>query len=141
WAGKNSIRPYTLTPLNRENKKGHTAEINIILYENLKNKNIYTEFVFNSKRKNGKILFEFPSLSRMASLENYIKLENGETILINAAISDPEDIKFLDINSYNQYVLSLEKPTDIFLKVQPPLSESIILSQAEVRENGDINFR
>lgn len=141
WSGKYSIRPYTLTQLTRENKKGHTAELNIILYEILKNKNIYTELVINSNRKIGKLLLEFPSLSRMASLENYIKLENGETILINAAISDPEDIKFLDINSYNQYVLSLEKPTDIFLKVQPPLSESIILSQAEVRENGDINFR
>src|SRR5690625_5463428 len=83
WSEKHSIRPYRLTQLNRENKKGHTAVLNIILYEILKNKNIYTELVINSSRKIGKLLLEFPSLSRMASLENYIKLENGETILIN----------------------------------------------------------
>lgn len=121
-----------------ENNVGNSADLNLMLFNILKSKNIDVELVLNSSRRNGKLILEFPAISRIMTTQNLIKLKSGEVFLIDAALSDPDDIKFLNRNMYNQYVFSLNQPGTAFQKVEPPVSEFQIINQIALKDDNSI---
>ncbi len=141
WKKKFSFIPYVLRDNLLRDKSGYSADLNLLLNGILKSKNISAELVLNSGRNNGKLLLNYPALSRIQALENLITLKNGEKILVDAAISDPKDVKFLDAKMYNQYVLVLNSPGESFLIIEPPLSELISINQLEIKSTDNINLK
>ena len=56
---------------------------------------------------------------------NIVEIDNGEKLMIDAATSQPDNLRFLSLNHYNYIVLGLEERGDVFTVVSPPLSEFI----------------
>lgn len=133
WEETYSLIPYSLKNNLLKNKSGYSADLNVLLNGILKSKNISVELVLNSGRNNGKLLLNYPALSRMQCLQNLVTLKTGEKILIDAAISNPQDIRYLHKNMYNQYVLSINSTNEDFLLVEPPVSEIISTKQIEIK--------
>ena len=103
-------------------KSGNSADFNILLNHILKEKGIRSELVINSLRSNGKIIPDYPVFSRMQTLINIITFDGGERMMIDAAVSDPKNIKYLDLDYFNYITLKLDSPADVFYTLSPNLS-------------------
>lgn len=141
WKNQFSFVPYNLNDNLLREKSGYSADLNILLNGILKSKNIDAELILNSGRSNGKMLLNYPAFSRIQAIENLVKLKSNETILLDAALSDPKNVKFLDINMYNQYVLIINQAGDSFIILEPPLSEMITINQFEFGSNKKLNLK
>ena len=91
----------------------------------MKVKNIQSEIAVNSLRSNGRIIVAYPTFSKLQTLVNIVEIDNGEKLMIDAATSQPDNLRFLSLNHYNYIVLGLEERGDVFTVVSPPLSEFI----------------
>jgi len=104
-------------------KTGNTADFNVFLKGILQAKNISSELAVNSFRSNGKILVVYPAFSRLNTLVNIVEIDNQKKLMIDAAISDPENPGYLPLEYFNQLAVGLDAPGQKFVTVMPELSE------------------
>lgn len=104
-------------------KTGNSADFNIFLHEILKQKGIQSHLAVTSLRSNGRMLADFPLLSNVQALINIVEIDDGEKLIIDAATSKLENIRYLQLDYYNRLVLNLDKNAGEFLEISPPLSE------------------
>ena len=125
WNRHTAVQSFNLASEFLKKKTGNTADFNIVLEEILKVKNIQSEIAVNSLRSNGRIIVAYPTFSKLQTLVNIVEIDNGEKLMIDAATSQPDNLRFLSLNHYNYIVLGLEERGDVFTVVSPPLSEFI----------------
>lgn len=106
-------------------KSGNTADFNILLNNILQEKGIRSELVLNSLRSNGRIIPDYPVFARLQTLVTVVTLHDGEQIMIDAATSDPKNIKYPYLGYFNQITIKLNAPGDIFYTLSPPLSSFV----------------
>ena len=133
WDRFTAVQTFDIASEFLRNKKGNSAEFNVVLKEILKLKNIKSELAINSLRSNGRIIVAYPAFSKLQTLVNIVEVDNGEKILIDAATSTPENVRFSSLNYYNEIVLGLDAGD--FLKITPTLSEFV--SQQYLTMNKD----
>ncbi len=133
WNRFTAVQTFDLASEFLRDKKGNSAEFNVVLKEILKLKNIKSELAINSLRSNGRIIVAYPAFSKLQTLVNIVEVDNGEKILIDAATSTPENVRFSSLNYYNEIVLGLD--TGDFIKISPTLSEFV--SQQYLTMNKD----
>lgn len=125
WNRRTAVQSFDLASGFLKKKTGNTADFNIVLKEVLKIKNIKSELAINSLRSNGRIIVAYPTFSKLQTLENIVEIDNGEKLMIDAATSQPDNLRFLSLNHFNYIVLGLEDRGDVFTIVSPSLSEFI----------------
>ncbi len=121
-------------------KTGNTADFNIFLQGILREKKIYSQLAVNSLRSNGRIIVGYPILSKLQTLVTVVSLDTDEKIMVDAAISKPEDGHFLSRNYFNHLVFGLDNISDNFIEVSPNLSEYVSQQELEIR-NDDLNLK
>ena len=102
-----------------QKKVGNAADFNILLKMILKTKNITSKLAINSCRSNGRIIVAYPAFSKLQTFVNIVELDNGENLLIDAATSTPENIRFLPLDYFNYIVLEIDTPGEVFTTVSP----------------------
>ncbi len=138
WNGYLSFLTDNLKKEFLQTKTGNSSDFNILLREILKLKNIKSELAINSLRSNGQIIVAYPAFSKLQTLVNIVETDNGEKLMIDAATSDPENIRFLSLNFFNHIVLGLDYPGETFLEVSPSLSEFISQQSLEIKGENSV---
>ncbi len=125
WNGYTAVQSFDLASEFLRKKRGNSAEFNVVLKEILKLKNVNSELAVNSLRSNGRIIVTYPAFSKLQTLVNIVEVDDGEKILIDAATTTPEKVRFSSLNFYNQIVLGLDTKGEGFIEISPTLSEYI----------------
>lgn len=115
-------------------KSGNMADFNILLNEILRIKNIRSELVINNMRTIGQIITAFPFYGRLQTLVNIVEIDNGEKLMIDVVSSNPENLRYLSRDFYNNIVVGLQPTEEVFLQVAPPLSEYISVQTLNINE-------
>lgn len=115
-------------------KKGNAADFNIFLQGILREKNIHSQLAVNSLRSNGRIVAGYPILSKLQTLVTIVSLDD-EKIMIDAAISTPEDVYYLPRDYFNNLAYGLDLINDNFIKVSPKLSEYVSQQEIEIKSD------
>jgi len=116
-------------------KKGNSADFNIFLQGILKEKKINSQLAVNSLRSNGKIVVGYPILSKLQTLVTIVSIDNLEKLMLDAAISKPEDVHYLSKNYFNHLVYGLDNIDNNFIEVSPNLSEYLSQQELEIKNN------
>jgi len=106
-----------------KNKRGNSADLNLLLNQLLKSKKIHAQLVLVSLRDNGRVKKVFPFSNQFNTYINLITLNSGETILVDALYPDDKDYKFIPLNNFNQWGLILSRGKETFVNMNPVLSE------------------
>src|SRR5690606_15600406 len=106
-----------------KNKRGNSADLNLLLNQLLKSKKIHAQLVLVSLRDNGRVKKVFPFSNQFNTYINLITLNSGETILVDALYPDEKDYKFIPLNNFNQWGLILSRGKETFVNINPVLSE------------------
>ena len=106
-----------------KNKRGNSADLNLLLNQLLKSKKIHAQLVLVSLRDNGRVKKVFPFSNQFNTYINLITLNSGETILVDALYPDEKDYKFIPLNNFNQWGLILSRGKETFVNMNPVLSE------------------
>ena len=106
-----------------KNKRGNSADLNLLLNQLLKSKKIHAQLVLVSLRENGRVKKVFPFSNQFNTYINLITLNSGETILVDALYPDEKDYKFIPLNNFNQWGLILSRGKETFVNMNPVLSE------------------
>ncbi len=106
-----------------KNKEGSSADLNLFLNQLLLKKGIKSELVLISLRDNGRVKRIFPFANQFSTFINLITLQNGETFFIDAIHLPEKDYKYIPLDNFNQYGLLLNKSKEVFIEMNPPLSE------------------
>lgn len=125
WDRYTAVQTFDLASEFLRKKSGNSAEFNVVLEEILKLKNINSELAINSRRSNGRIIVAYPAFSKLQTLVNIVEVDHGEKILIDAATTTPDKVRFSSLDFYNQIVLGLDTKGDGFIMTSPTLSEFI----------------
>lgn len=125
WDRYTAVQTFDLASEFLRKKRGNSAEFNVVLKEILKLKKINSELAINSLRSNGRIIVAYPAFSKLQTLVNIVEVDNGEKILIDAATTTPDKVRFSSLDFYNQIVLGLDTKGDAFIMTSPTLSEFI----------------
>lgn len=133
WNRHTAVQSFDLASEFLRKKTGNSADFNVLLNEILKLKNINSELAINSLRSNGRIIVAYPAFSKLQTLVNIVEVDDGEKILIDAATSKPEKVRFPSLDFYNQIVLGLNNAE--FMEISPTLSEFV--SQQYLTMNKD----
>lgn len=133
WNRHTAVQSFDLASEFLRKKTGNSADFNVLLNEILKLKNINSELAINSLRSNGRIIVAYPAFSKLQTLVNIVEVDDGEKILIDAATSTPEKVRFPSLDFYNQIVLGLNNAE--FMEISPTLSEFV--SQQYLMMNKD----
>lgn len=133
WNRHTAVQSFDLASEFLRKKTGNSADFNVLLNEILKLKNINSELAINSLRSNGRIIVAYPAFSKLQTLVNIVEVDDGEKILIDAATSTPEKVRFPSLDFYNQIVLGLNNAE--FMEISPTLSEFV--SQQYLTMNKD----
>lgn len=104
-------------------KKGNSADLNLLLNQLLKRKNIRAELVLVSARENGRLKTIFPFAGQFTTYVNLITLKNGETLFVDAVHLPETDYNYMPLTNFNQFGLILDTGADRFVEMNPPLSE------------------
>jgi hypothetical protein len=123
WSQVYSVVPQDLKQNLLAKKKAHTADFNVLLKEILDYKKINSKYILGSFRQNGKLVLEFPVLSRIGNLHLMVDLDENKQILVNAASADLENLMFPDLDYFNDSFIQLDSSTDLFIRIEPYLSE------------------
>lgn len=118
-----------------QKKKGNAADFNIILKEILRTKNINSELAINSLRSNGRIIIAYPAFSKLQTLVNIVELDDHEKVMVDAATSKVESIKYLSLDYFNHIVLGLNDNKESFTLVSPNLSEFISVQKLNIESD------
>ncbi|SMC53227.1 DUF3857 domain-containing protein [Moheibacter sediminis] len=132
WNEYYSVIPENLKENLFRSKSGTTADLNVLLNGILNAKNIENELVINSNRNNGRLITAYPSFSKIQNLINVVTL-NGQQYLIDAANSDPTNVKFLDLKHFNVITAKLNTSADMFIQINPTVSEFISRQMFEIK--------
>ena len=116
-------------------KKGNSADFNILLKEILRTKNINSELAINSLRSSGRIIIAYPAFSKLQTLVNIVELDNNEKVMVDAATSKVESIKYLSLDYFNHIVLGLNDKKESFTLVAPNLSEYISVQKLNIHND------
>ncbi|STD59327.1 Uncharacterised protein [Empedobacter falsenii] len=121
-------------------KIGSNLELVILVNKLLKSKGIESHLVINSYRGRGRLIMNFPIVSRISNIQNMSVLDNqiylfDENILKIVDDSYKEKIVFPYLDFYNQLVLKLESKQDEFFNINPPLSESYLINEIEFKQD------
>lgn len=135
WDHYTAVQTFDLASEFLRKNSGNSAEFNVVLKEILKLKNINSELAINSLRSNGRIIVAYPAFSKLQTLVNIVEVDNGEKILIDAATTTPDKVRFSSLDFYNQIVLGLDTKGEGFIMTSPTLSEFI--SQQYLTMNKD----
>lgn len=114
-------------------KKGNSADFNIFLQGILKEKKINSQLAVNSLRSNGRIVVGYPILSKLQTLVTIVSIDNLEKLMLDAAISKPEDVHYLSKNYFNHLVYGLDNIDNNFIEVSPTLSEYVSQQELEIK--------
>lgn len=120
-------------------KSGTNLELVILVNKLLKSKGIESHLVINSFRGRGRLIMNFPIVSRISNIQTMTILDNqiylfDENILKIADDGYKEKIVFPYLDYYNQLVLKLDSRQDEFLTINPPLSESYLINEIEFKQ-------
>lgn len=129
WSGKYSISPRDIQLNMLSKQPAHTADFNVLLKEILSYKKINSFYVIGSFRSRGKLVLEYPAFSRMSNLFLVVDLDQKKQRLIDAASMDSGNIDFPDLRFFNNSFIRIDTSVDIFLAVEPQLSEMEIISE------------
>lgn len=126
-------------------KIGSNLELVILVNKLLKSKGIESHLVINSFRGRGRLIMNFPIVSRISNIQNMSVLDNqiylfDENILKIVDDSFKEKIIFPYLDYYNQLVLKLESKQDEFFNINPPISESYLINEIEFKQD-DIKMK
>lgn len=126
-------------------KIGTNLELVILVNKLLKSKGIESHLVINSFRNRGRLIMNFPIVSRISRIQTMTVLDNqiylfDDNILKIIDDSYKEKIVFPYLEYYNQLVLKLDSRQDEFLTINPPLSESYLINEIEFKQN-DIKMK
>lgn len=126
-------------------KIGSNLELVILVNKLLKSKGIESHLVINSYRGRGRLIMNFPIVSRISNIQNMSVLDNqiylfDENILKIVDDSYKEKIVFPYLDYYNQLVLKLESKQDEFFNINPPISESYLINEIEFKQD-DIKMK
>ncbi|WP_314243509.1 DUF3857 domain-containing protein [Empedobacter tilapiae] len=126
-------------------KIGSNLELVILVNKLLKSKGIESHLVINSYRGRGRLIMNFPIISRISNIQNMSVLDSqvylfDENILKIVDDSYKEKIVFPYLDYYNQLVLKLESKQDEFFNINPPLSESYLINEIEFKQD-DIKMK
>lgn len=135
WDHYTAVQTLDLASEFLRKNSGNSAEFNVVLKEILKLKNINSELAINSLRSNGRIIVTYPAFSKLQTLVNIVEVDNGEKILIDAATTTPDKVRFSSLDFYNQIVLGLDTKGEGFIMTSPTVSEFI--SQQYLTMNKD----
>src|SRR5690606_14436101 len=119
WSQIYSVVPQDIKQNLLAKKKAHTADFNVLLKEILDHKEINSKYILGSFRQNGKLVLEFPVLSRIGNLHLMVDLDENKQILVNAASADPENLMFPDLDYFNDSFIQLDSSTDLFIRIEP----------------------
>lgn len=89
-------------------KVGNLAELNTILKDILKQKGFKTNLILLSSRIHDKNLNSIPYIDSFDYLVNYIELKNGDNFIVNAVDIPENDLRFADLNLYNDKAFLLD---------------------------------
>jgi len=106
-----------------KNKRGNSADLNLLLNQLLQSKKIHAQLVLVSLRENGRVKKVFPFSNQFNTYINLITLNSGETFFIDALYPDEKDYKFIPLNNFNQWGLILSRGKETFVNMNPVLSE------------------
>lgn len=129
WSGQYSISSKDLQLNILAKQPAHTADFNILLKEILSYKKINSFYVIGSFRSRGKLVLEYPAFSRMSNLFLVVDLDQNKQRLIDAASVDPENLDFPDLQFFNNSFIRVDTSADIFLAIEPQLSEVETISE------------
>ncbi|MBS7332994.1 MAG: DUF3857 domain-containing protein [Weeksellaceae bacterium] len=119
--------------------EGNLADLNILLSDILKQKGFKTNLILLTSRIHGKVLTSVPYVDHFDYLVNYVELKNGESFVINAVDIPEHDIRFANLNMYNNkaYLLD-ESKNGKFVIIHQILSENFVDFKYNFR-NGSIS--
>ena len=89
-------------------RNGSNAELNLLLNDILKAKNIKAEIGLVSSRRNGRLIATYPYIRQFNRTFNVVTIGNTNYV-IDAAEFDLNQIKFPSLDLYNHYALLLTK--------------------------------
>lgn len=89
-------------------RNGSNAELNLLLNDILKAKNINAEIGLVSSRRNGRLIATYPYIRQFNRTFNVVTIGNTNYV-IDAAEFDLNQIKFPSLDLYNHYALLLTK--------------------------------
>ena len=138
WDRYTAVQTFDLASEFLRKKRGNSAEFNVVLKEILKLKNINSELAINSLRSNGRIIVAYPAFSKLQTLVNIVEVDQGEKILIDAATTTPDKVRFSSLDFYNQIVLGLDTKGDGFMMTSPTLSEYISQQYLTMNEENSV---
>lgn len=122
WTNKFSIVPRNLKDNLLASKKGDAGDLNVLLHEILKIKNIQSEFIITSFRSRGKLITSFPVYARMSNLLLIVKLDK-ENLVVDVANADLNNLRYPFLNFFNHYAIKVKSVSDAYFLLQPALSE------------------
>lgn len=119
-------------------KTGSNLDFVVLVNRLLKSKGLESHLVINSFRNRGRLIMDFPIVSRISNIQTMTIVDNqvylfDENILKITDDSYKEKVVFPYSEYYNQLVLKLETSTNEFLNIQPPLSESYLINELEFK--------
>ncbi|MGB6092902.1 MAG: DUF3857 domain-containing protein, partial [Moheibacter sp.] len=123
WNNGYRVQPFRSFADIEKEKKGNSADLNLLLNQLLKKKNIQSELVLVSQRDNGRVKVISPFANQFNTIVNLVKMKDGRTIFIDAAYLPIKDYDFMPLINFNQYGLILDTGADRFILMNPPNSE------------------
>lgn len=105
-----------------QNKKGNSAELNLLLNSILNENGFDAQLVLISTRDNGKLITQYPNLEQFNSIINLITLKNNSAYLLDASNLNI-DFGYMPLENFNQYGFLLDKKESTFITLMQPLSE------------------
>jgi len=140
WNGINQISGVP-AKVNRDihnAQTGSNADLNSWLYTILIEAGFQNEYVVFSSRNHGQIITSYPYIGQFNSSLNFVTLENGETILLDASDLS-NDLGFMPLKNYNHLGLVINAKEEKFININPPLTE-VYIAQNYNFTNDKVNF-
>lgn len=104
-----------------KNRNGSSADLNLLLNSVLKAKNLQTDLLVFSTRRNGKIIISYPYLGQFNQVCNMVTLGNGEYYLLDA--SDLSNgLGYMNLNNYNLVAMVLNSKKEEFIQMNQRVS-------------------
>lgn len=122
WNNFYSIFPKQSNKTLLKEKLGTTADINLLLNELFIAKGFDSYLVLYSTRKHGQLMFGYPFINQFNSVATVVKQKNGQSIILDAAQLNKEQIEFAPIGVFNYYGLVIQKGEPNFVKLNQKLS-------------------
>lgn len=110
---------YTNKPQKKiiDERIGSVGDLNNLLYQILKVKNIHTDLVLLSSRSYGKVVTSFPYLKQFDYVVNHITLKDQSTYVIDASSINKDQFKFAPVYHFNDYGFVLSPKGENFVQL------------------------